>query len=106
MEAGIIMDKEKRQLETTVGAFALAAEGACATPFSDVNIFFERVPEAGQKFLCLDLSLQSALLLKGLAMPLERKITVVKQVQYRGEWFEAAWPLGAAINTLAALGAE
>lgn len=86
-----------------MGEYARAAEGACSTPLSDVNIFFERVPESGQKFLCLDLSLQSALLMRGLGMALERKITIVKQVQYRGEWYEAAWALGAAINTLAAL---
>jgi hypothetical protein len=50
--------------------------------------------------------LQSALLTKGLKIPAEKELTLVKQLQYQGEWFEAAWPLGAAINTLAAIDAD
>ena len=37
--------------------------------------------------------------LTGQLEPME-KITLVKQIEYNGQYIEAAWPLGAAINDL------
>ena len=35
-------------------------------------------------------------------MPLRAQVTLVKQIMYKGAAVEAAWPLGAAINSLSA----
>ena len=40
------------------------------------------------------------LLTKGFKIPEEASITLVKKVEYNGDFVEAAWPLGAAINSL------
>ena len=100
IDAGIISDAQLHQLRVTPAAFQQAAEKACATPLADMKASFPAVSDDGAPYLCLDLSLQFALLTQGLKIGAEQEVMLVKQVEYSGEWFEAAWPLGAAINTL------
>lgn len=53
-------------------------------------------------YLCLDLSYCYTLLTQGLKIPESAAIMLVKQVEYNGQRIEAAWPLGAALNDMAA----
>lgn len=64
---------------------------------------FPATSEEEGKFLCLDLTFQGTLLTEGLKIPEDEKITLVRQVKYHTEYYEAAWALGAAINTLHSL---
>jgi apyrase len=100
VDAGIIKDTSIKQQDTTPQAFLVAAQKACSTTVQKIPKAFPAVPEDGAPYLCLDLTLQYSLLTAGLKIPKDHKITLVKQVAYRGDFFEAAWPLGAAINTL------
>lgn len=100
IDAGIIADGDAAQATTTPRAFEAAAERACKAPLSDVSVAFPSVRRDGESFLCLDLSFQYVLLTTGLKLEPDAEVTLVRRVKYQGEWFEAAWPLGAAINTL------
>ena len=102
VDAGIITETSARQMDTTPKAFYDAAQKACKTAITDMTSAFPAVSAEGAPYLCLDLTLQHALLTQGLKIPDEHSITLVKQVEYRGDFFEAAWPLGAAINSLSA----
>lgn len=102
INAGIIPDENAKEAEVAPQAFANAAKRACALNAAAVaSTFLAAGDEA--RFLCLDLSFQAALLIDGLKVPAAEPVTLVRQVQYRGEYYEAAWPLGAAINTLGSL---
>lgn len=85
---------------TTPKAFSDAAERACDVPLNQVAKVFADLAEGGAPYLCLDLAFQHTLLTKGMKLDDAASVTVAKKVRYKGEEFEAAWPLGAAINTL------
>lgn len=101
--SGIIPDKNAKQAAVKPADFISTASKACALPASDVQSTFPAANEEDAKFLCLDLSFQGTLLTEGMKIPAEQAITLVRQVQYHGKYYEAAWPLGAAINTLHSL---
>ena len=100
IDAGIIKDKNAINAKTTPAAYAKAADAACSASLADVPKQIPGVPEDNAQFMCLDLSFQHSLLTKGMKLADDTSITVAKQVEYNGQNFEAAWPLGAAINTL------
>jgi apyrase len=102
LHSGIIKDAEAKQQDVEPVAFLRAARLACSTQVSDIQKSFPSVSEDVAPYLCLDLILQFTLLTQGLKIPEGQKVTLVKQVLYRGDYYEAAWPLGAAINTLSA----
>lgn len=100
--AGIVPDENAKEAEVAPQAFADAAKRACALNVAAVASTFVAAGDDAP-FLCLDLSFQAALLIDGLKVPEAELVTLVRQVQYQGEYYEAAWPLGAAINTLGSL---
>ena len=100
LDAGIIKEEAVRQQIMRPADFLVSAKRACSTSLAETPKTFPAVSADGAPYLCLDLSLQYALLTQGLKIKDNDEITLVKQVEYRGEFFEAAWPLGAAINTL------
>jgi apyrase len=84
--------------QTTPAALGQAAARACAaSSAAEVEALF---PSAEGDYLCLDLTFQHALLTVGFGMADHAKLTLVKRVAYQGTEIEAAWPLGAAINSL------
>ena len=89
------------QVKLTPGAYLEAAQTACAAPSGGIGEAFPGVPSGadGQLF-CLDVVYCHALLTSGFGLEEAQEVTLVKQVEYRGEGVEAAWPLGAAINSL------
>eukprot|EP00892_Ulva_mutabilis_P000339 jgi/Ulvmu1/10305/UM060_0107.1 len=103
LDAGIITDADATQAEVRPQAFADAAGRACALDAAAAESEFAGAGD-NAPYMCLDLSFQAALLTDGMKVPADQKVTLVRQVKYRGEYYEAAWALGAAINTLSAIG--
>lgn len=101
--SGIIPDKSAKQATVKPADFISTAGKACALPAADVQRSFPVDSEEDGKFLCLDLSFQGTLLTEGMKIPEDEEITLVRQVKYHGKYYEAAWALGAAINTLHSL---
>lgn len=90
---------------TTPGAFAAAAERACASDGPDPAQLRAALPGApGEQpdaaLFCLDLAYCARLLGAAFGLGPERPLTLVKRVRHRGQPVEAAWPLGAALNAL------
>lgn len=100
LDAGIIKDGKATSFATSPAAFKDAAHKACSTPLDKLGSAFPAADSAVLQYLCIDLTFQYAMLATGLKVPDGSAITLVKQVEYHGELFEAAWPLGAAVNTL------
>ena len=63
---------------------------------------FPSVDEKDAAYYCHDLSYAHSLLVVGYKLADANQVTLVKQVEYKGQNIEAAWPLGAAINALSA----
>jgi len=82
--------------------FKSAATVACSTPVAQLGGAFKDAPTGSPdaSLFCLDVSYCHALLTRGFGLPEGAEITLVKQVEFRGEAVEAAWPLGAAVNSL------
>ena len=88
-------------VKLTPSAYLDAAQTACAAPSGGLGDSFPGVPAgADAQLFCLDVTYCHALLTSGFGLEEEQEVTLVKQVEYRGEGVEAAWPLGAAINSL------
>ena len=85
---------------TTPSKFYEAAEAACKLSVKEVASTFEGVEEKDAPYLCLDLSYQHSLITKGYKLGDGNEVTMVKQIEYKGQNIEAAWPLGAAINSM------
>ena len=100
VDAGVIPASVTSKATIKPVAFLRAAEIACGLDVDQMTTKFPEMAAETAPYLCLDLTLQFALLTRGMKIPEQQPITLVKQVEYRGDLFEAAWPLGAAINTL------
>ena len=99
-QAGIVAAGEETSAKTTAGAFARAAEAACALDSAQVAATYPALEAADAPFFCADLTYASRLLEKGFGIGAEAPITLVKRIKYKGREVEASWPLGAAIATL------
>ncbi len=86
----------------TPRTFADAADAACAAAPGALARAFPHAPDSSPdaQLFCMDLSYCHALLTTGFGLEDDTALTLVKQVRYKGEPVEAAWPLGAAINSL------
>jgi apyrase len=100
-QAGLV-DPAKPSGLTTPKAILGAAKKACALTAAEVQTTFEGVEEKDAPYYCHDLSYAHSLLTVGYKLQDAKQVTLVKQVAYKGQNIEAAWPLGAAINALSA----
>lgn len=98
-QAGLV-DPNKPSGTTTPKAILGAAEKACALSPAEVQTTFDGVEEKDASYFCHDLSYAHSLLTVGYKLQDSKQVTMVKQVEYKGQKIEAAWPLGAAINAL------
>ena len=98
-QAGLV-DPNKPSGLTTPKAILGAAKKACALTPAEVQTTYEGVEEKDAPYYCHDLSYTHSLLTVGYKLKDDKKVTLVKQVEYKGQTIEAAWPLGAAINAL------
>lgn len=86
----------------TLKAFKEAAKKACAiTSVSEVGMQFPGIEEAHAPYFCMDLMYCHTLLEQGFSLKPSSDLNLVKRIKYHGDEVEAAWPLGAAINSLA-----
>lgn len=98
-QAGLV-DPDQPSGMTTPGEILAAAKRACALSVDEVMDTFPSVDEKDAAYYCHDLSYAHSLLVVGYKLADATQITLVKQVEYKGQNIEAAWPLGAAINAL------
>ena len=86
--------------DTTPKKILAAAKKACSLSPEEVLQEFKGVEEKDAPYYCHDLSYAHSLLTVGYKLADSRKVTLVKQITYKGQNIEAAWPLGAALNSL------
>ena len=98
-QAGLV-DPEKPSGDTTPKKILAAAKKACSLSPEEVLQEFKGVEEKDAPYYCHDLSYAHSLLTVGYKLADSRKVTLVKQITYKGQNIEAAWPLGAALNSL------
>ncbi|XP_078437502.1 putative apyrase 1 [Wolffia australiana] len=80
--------------------FEDAAKRACGLNLEEAQKRFPRVGPGNLPYLCMDLVYQYTLLINGFGLDKGQEITLVKQVKYRDQLVEAAWPLGSAIEVM------
>lgn len=80
-----------------------AANRACATGLEGAKSEFPRVETDNLPYLCMDLVYQYTLLVDGFGLEPQQEITLVKKVEYKNSFVEAAWPLGSAIEVASSL---
>lgn len=99
-QAGLV-DGDAVSGRTTPAAFGKAAAKACGGGgLADSLVGFVDVSDSDAPYLCMDLTFCFTLLTHGFGMGPSATLTLVKQVSYKGNLIEAAWPLGAAINSI------
>ncbi|KAL6785712.1 hypothetical protein ACKKBF_B01340 [Auxenochlorella protothecoides x Auxenochlorella symbiontica] len=100
VDAGLVPETAAIEARVKPAEFKKLADKACSAKLADLGTLFPNVQEAARPFFCMDLCYVHTLLLEGFRVPEETEVTIVKKVQYKKEQVEAAWPLGAAINSL------
>ena len=98
-QAGLV-DPDQPSGMTTPGEILVAAKRACAMTSEQVVSEFHGVDVQDAAYYCHDLSYAHSLLVVGYRLDDQMEVTLVKQIVYKGQNIEAAWPLGAAINAL------
>jgi apyrase len=98
-QAGLV-DPDRPSGVTTPGEILVAAKRACGMSPNEIVAEFHGVAEADAAYYCHDLSYAHSLLVVGYRLDDSTEVTLVKQIVYKGQNIEAAWPLGAAINAL------
>lgn len=96
-EAGFI-DKSAAVAKVKPADFEEAAKKACEASYEDAGKSFPNVEKDNLPYLCMDLTYQYTLLVDGFALSRTQEITLVKKVEYKKSYVEAAWPLGSAIE--------
>lgn len=99
VNVGIVSDEEIDG-RSSVSEFKKAAEAACKLDLANVTKKYHGVDENDAPYLCMDLTFATALLSVGFGKHGWEDFTLVKRIEYRRRPVEAAWPLGAALNSL------
>jgi apyrase len=98
-QAGLV-DGSAASGVTTPDLMLGAAHKACQLTPAEVVSTFDGVDTKDAPYFCHDMAYAHSLLTKGYKLADSKQVTMVKQVEYKGQNIEAAWPLGAAINAL------
>ncbi|CEF97475.1 Nucleoside phosphatase GDA1/CD39 [Ostreococcus tauri] len=99
VNVGIVSDDEIDG-RSSVKEFKRAAEDACKLDVKGVIKKYHGIEEKDAPYLCMDLTFAQALLSVGFAKHGWDDFTLVKRIEYQGRAVEAAWPLGAALNSM------
>ena len=99
VNVGIVSDEEIDG-RSSVSEFKKAAEAACKLDLASVMTKYHGVDEKDAPYLCMDLTFATALLSVGFGKHGWEDFTLVKRIEYHGRPVEAAWPLGAALNSM------
>jgi len=100
VNVGIVTDQEIDG-RSTVRELGDKAKDACALSLTNVTSTYHGVDDADAPFMCMDLTFAHALLSVGFKRHEWDTLTLVKQIEYGNKPIEAAWPLGAALNSMA-----
>ena len=100
VNVGIVTDQEIDG-RSTVSELGDKAKHACALSLSKVSSTYHGVDDADAPFMCMDLTFAHVLLSVGFKRHEWDTLTLVKQIEYGDKPIEAAWPLGAALNSMA-----
>ena len=97
-----VIPRESTMSDVALGDFMKAAEKVCASDYSQVEQAYGHYlnNDTDLPFICMDVLYAYVLLKSGFKLSPDREFTVVKQFDYKGKKVEAAWSLGAAINTI------
>ncbi|KAG5573710.1 hypothetical protein H5410_063476 [Solanum commersonii] len=101
-EAGII-NPSLAVAKVRPADYESAANRACATGLKGAKSEFPHVETDNLPYLCMDLVYQYTLLVDGFGLESQQEITLVKKVEYKNSFVEAAWPLGSAIEVASSL---
>ncbi|KAL3321662.1 hypothetical protein AABB24_039325 [Solanum stoloniferum] len=101
-EAGII-NPSLAVAKVRPADYESAANRACATGLKGAKSEFPHVETDNLPYLCMDLVYQYTLLVDGFGLEPQQEITLVKKVEYKNSFVEAAWPLGSAIEVASSL---
>ncbi|KAK6772936.1 hypothetical protein RDI58_028174 [Solanum bulbocastanum] len=101
-EAGII-NPSLAVAKVRPADYESAANRACATGLEGAKSEFPHVETDNLPYLCMDLVYQYTLLVDGFGLEPQQEITLVKKVEYKNSFVEAAWPLGSAIEVASSL---
>uniref|UniRef100_M1CVA7 Apyrase n=2 Tax=Solanum tuberosum TaxID=4113 RepID=M1CVA7_SOLTU len=101
-EAGII-NPSLAVAKVRPADYESAANRACATGLEGAKSEFPHVETDNLPYLCMDLVYQYTLLVDGFGLQPQQEITLVKKVEYKNSFVEAAWPLGSAIEVASSL---
>ncbi|KAG8382091.1 hypothetical protein BUALT_Bualt05G0040400 [Buddleja alternifolia] len=80
-----------------------AANVACKTDMENVKSIYPYARDADLPYICMDLVYIYTLLVDGFGLDPKKEMRVVQNMEYKGSEFEAAWPLGCAIDSLSPL---
>ncbi|KAK4725982.1 hypothetical protein R3W88_030899 [Solanum pinnatisectum] len=101
-EAGII-NPSLAVAKVRPADYESAANRVCATGLEGAKSEFPHVETDNLPYLCMDLVYQYTLLVDGFGLEPQQEITLVKKVEYKNSFVEAAWPLGSAIEVASSL---
>lgn len=99
VNVGIVTDEEIDG-RSSVSELKKHASEACSISLDQVTTKYHGVEEKDAPFMCMDLTFAHALLSVGFKRHEWEDFTLVKQIEYESKPVEAAWPLGAALNSM------
>ncbi|XP_042029156.1 apyrase-like [Salvia splendens] len=99
IEAGIV-ELNANITEVRPYVYLKAAKKACSANVDNIKTIFPQLEDYDVPYLCMDLVYEYILLVEGFAIKPTKKITVVKNLEYKDSWIGAAWPLGCAVELL------
>jgi apyrase len=99
VNVGIVTDEEIDG-RSSVSELKKHASEACSISLDEVATKYHGVEEKDAPFMCMDLTFAHALLSVGFKRHEWEDFTLVKQIEYESKPVEAAWPLGAALNSM------
>lgn len=99
VNVGIVTDEEIDG-RSSVSELKKHASEACSISIDEVTTKYHGVEEKDAPFMCMDLTFAHALLSVGFKRHEWEDFTLVKQIEYESKPVEAAWPLGAALNSM------
>ncbi|XP_047979315.1 apyrase-like isoform X1 [Salvia hispanica] len=99
IEAGIV-ELNANITEVRPYVYLKAAKKACSANVDNIKTIFPQLEDYDVPYLCMDLVYEYILLVEGFGIKPTKKITVVKNLEYKDSWIGAAWPLGCAVELL------
>ncbi|QDZ19941.1 apyrase [Chloropicon primus] len=97
-----VIPRQSTQQAVLLDEFRGAADKVCGLEYAAIQQSYGHYlnNDTDLPFICMDVLYAYVLLKRGFQINGDKEFTLVKQFDYKGKKVEAAWSLGAAINTL------